>query len=320
MSRCPLPPYPNGWFRVAFSREVPAGTLKPVTYFGRDLVVFRGRNGSAHVLDAYCAHLGAHLGEGGEVVGDTVRCPFHGWRYDGEGTCVEVPLAKKIPPKAGVKSWPVQEVNGVILAYYHAEGQAPEYTIPALPEFGSRGWTAHEVFGCKMKTHIQETKENIVDFAHFTALHKQGFSKRPAVLSWEEEGQHLAICVQTSLNPLGLFFAKTKLRFDMYGIGYQAIHVDSAFQLKLLSVNTPVDEETIDFRFLIFTRKLKVPLVSRYLIQKILRLRIMKETREDMRIWESKKFHPQPVLSDADGPIMRLRRWMSQFYTMPEAV
>ena len=58
-------PIPNGWFAVAFSRDLVAGDVQAIHYFGQDLVLFRGRDGAARVLDAYCPHVGAHLGEGG---------------------------------------------------------------------------------------------------------------------------------------------------------------------------------------------------------------------------------------------------------------
>ena len=97
-------PLPNGWFSLAWSDDVAPGEVKTVHYLDRDLVVFRTESGTARVFDAYCAHLGAHFGHGGQVVGETLRCPFHAWRYDGEGVCVEIPYAKKIPPKARVRS------------------------------------------------------------------------------------------------------------------------------------------------------------------------------------------------------------------------
>ena len=55
---------PNCWFHVSYSDELKLGEVKPVHYFGRDLVLFRGEDGKAVCLDAYCPHLGAHLGVG----------------------------------------------------------------------------------------------------------------------------------------------------------------------------------------------------------------------------------------------------------------
>ena len=59
-------PMPNGWFAVAFSRDLVPGEVKRIHYFGQELVLFRTRSGQVAVLDAYCAHLGAHLAEGGQ--------------------------------------------------------------------------------------------------------------------------------------------------------------------------------------------------------------------------------------------------------------
>lgn len=90
--RVPLP-MPYGWFQVLYSHELAPGESKPLEYFGTDLVIFRTESGEAKVLDAYCPHMGAHLGygirgetgRGGRVSGDSIVCPFHGWAFDGDG-------------------------------------------------------------------------------------------------------------------------------------------------------------------------------------------------------------------------------------------
>ena len=60
-------PIPNGWFAVAWSRDLVPGDVQRLRYFDEELALFRTRSGEPKVLDAYCAHLGAHLGEGGRV-------------------------------------------------------------------------------------------------------------------------------------------------------------------------------------------------------------------------------------------------------------
>ena len=67
------------------------------------MVAFRTESGQAKVVDAYCPHMGAHLGygirdqagHGSAVVGESIVCPFHGWAYDGEGKCTPYPLRQK---------------------------------------------------------------------------------------------------------------------------------------------------------------------------------------------------------------------------------
>src|SRR5688572_14341605 len=75
--RFPFSPNPVGWFVVAYSDELPVRGVLPLSYFGTELVLFRDETGAAHVLDAHCPHLGAHLGHGGVVAGGSIRCPFH---------------------------------------------------------------------------------------------------------------------------------------------------------------------------------------------------------------------------------------------------
>src|SRR5437868_4796294 len=118
----PLPPYPNGWFPVCPSSDLPRGGLRALRFCGSEIVAFRGEDGVAHVIDAHCPHLGAHLGHGGRVLGDTVECPFHGWRIDGTGRCTAIPLDRKIPANARTRAWPTRDVNGIVFAYHHVGG------------------------------------------------------------------------------------------------------------------------------------------------------------------------------------------------------
>ncbi len=69
------PPFPNGWFSLLRSTELKAGQSTAVNALGQNFAVFRDDGGKAHVLDAYCAHLGANLGVGGKVcIVGTVLC------------------------------------------------------------------------------------------------------------------------------------------------------------------------------------------------------------------------------------------------------
>jgi phenylpropionate dioxygenase-like ring-hydroxylating dioxygenase large terminal subunit len=104
----------DGWVTVASSAELRPGAVLPISCAGRDGIVFRTAAGAAHALDAYCPHLGAHLGYGGTVVGEQVRCPFHHWRFDSSGRCAGIPYAAQIPPGAQLGAWPLREENGAI--------------------------------------------------------------------------------------------------------------------------------------------------------------------------------------------------------------
>ena len=171
-------PIPNGWFAVEWSRDLIAGEVKRIRYFDRELVLFRTRSGVPRVLDAYCPHLGAHIGEGGRVIGETVRCPFHGWRFDGDGSCVEIPYCKRIPTSARLQAWNVAERNRMIFVWHHAEGKPPSWDVPTMPELDDKEWSEPRFFDLRVAVHMQELAENNCDPVHFQIVH--GSNEVPA--------------------------------------------------------------------------------------------------------------------------------------------
>src|SRR6185295_6435158 len=83
----------------------------------------------------------------------------------------EAPFAKKAPPKAGVKAWPLLECNGVLMAFHHSDDVPPQRELPTIAEFSSPEWTAPTPHQYRMRTHIQEIAENVIDLAHTRFLH-----------------------------------------------------------------------------------------------------------------------------------------------------
>ena len=88
-----------GWYKVADSNDIGSMEAIQVDDFPTQIVVWRGKDDQLSALDLYCRHMGASLACG-EVEEDGIRCPFHAWRWSGEGSCNEVPYAKSIPPNA----------------------------------------------------------------------------------------------------------------------------------------------------------------------------------------------------------------------------
>jgi cholesterol 7-dehydrogenase len=99
--KCP-PFFPNGWYRLLNSHELKVNQVRHIDYCGRDIVLFRGANGKAYALDAYCSHMGANLGLGGKVKNDCIQCPFHGWAFDGETGTAVVSAENSTPKKVSL--------------------------------------------------------------------------------------------------------------------------------------------------------------------------------------------------------------------------
>jgi phenylpropionate dioxygenase-like ring-hydroxylating dioxygenase large terminal subunit len=321
MSRFPFPRYPNGWFQVAYSTELPPGGVTPLRYFGKDLVLFRPEPSEAEpaplpqVLDAHCPHMGAHIGHGGKVKGACVECPFHAWQFDGAGRCTSIPYAQKIPPKAALRAWPVREVNGLVMVWHHAQGAPPSWEVPALPEHGNDEWTPYECRRWKIRTHNQEMAENSVDIAHFRYLH--GTADMPTIVETKPEGHVLHAVSQILMRtPMG----KTGGTVDVhaYGFGFTTTRFKGIVETLLVSSATTIDEEHVDVRFSFTLKKLAHKDVT-LTVGKHYIAEIERQLEQDIPIWENKIYVHPPLLAEGDGPIGLYRKWCRQFYSGTKA-
>jgi phenylpropionate dioxygenase-like ring-hydroxylating dioxygenase large terminal subunit len=305
-------PIPNGWFAVAFSRELAPGEVKRIHYFDEDLVLFRTRAGEAKVLDAYCAHLGAHLAEGGRVVGETIRCPFHGWRYDGSGACVEIPYCQKIPPRARLRGWEVVERNCLIFVWHHAEGKPAEWQVPELPEFSRAEWTEPRTFELAVPVHMQDMHENNNDPVHFHFVH--GNLQMPrSEIELREGGRVMHMLTrQRRETPYGTF--DTTLETDSWGLGLAAVRIAGIGNAGLLmfSSTSPVDRRNAHSRWVFTVTRDMADVAGEDFVQGL-----STGVMQDMRIWANKVHRAAPVLCEADVYLAEFRKWARQFYSDP---
>jgi phenylpropionate dioxygenase-like ring-hydroxylating dioxygenase large terminal subunit len=310
--RFPFTSFPTGWFAVAYSADLPTEAIQPVHYFGRELVLFRTKSGTPHLIDAFCPHLGAHLGYGGEVHGERIRCPFHGWFFDGSGSCVEIPYAKRIPAKARIPAWPTCERNGLILAYYDPAGGAPTYQVPVVEEFGSEEWTAPRTLFWKMRSHNQEICENVADSAHLKFVH--GVQTVPRLGTFTAEGAMLRF----DLHCDGL-----DSRILLCGLGILRVRNHTDFGLGMgefqhVMYITPIDSEYLEIRQLLTVKKVRGEDLTRRL-EDAWEKAVYEGVKQDVPIFENKAYQSRPILCEEDGPILAYRRWAKQFYPEDQA-
>jgi phenylpropionate dioxygenase-like ring-hydroxylating dioxygenase large terminal subunit len=307
LGRFPFASYPVGWFRVAWSDELLRGAVVPLRFFGRELVALRGDDGEARLYDAYCPHLGAHLGHGGCVVDGTLRCPFHGWRFDRGGACVHIPYADKIPPRAQLRTWTVLEVNGAVLAYHDAH-KAPvaAWSVPPLEELASPAWSPGSRHRWHVRTHVQDVAENLVDGAHFGELHSTAPPKTEVELAGTLARSSLRMQMHTPRGPvLG------GIDITLYGLGFFVARFTGIVETLLIVGATPVADEQVELAFSFYTRGPSSNTTTSLIAE------IVRQTEQDIVIWEHKAYHTAPLLCAGDGPIAMLRRWSRQFYAEP---
>lgn len=322
--RIPLP-MPFGWFQVAYSHDVPKRESMPLRFFDTDLVLFRTETGAAKVLDAYCPHMGAHLGygigdragSGASVEGDSIVCPFHGWAYNGEGRCTKIPYADRLPPVIArgeqvIKAWQVRELNQVIFVWYHPDDIAPTYEPEVIPEADSNNadWGEFKLFSWEINTHMQEIGENSVDPAHFLYVHGTQNIPNPEIM--EFDGIHRrGRLVSKMATPRGDIVGV--IDNNNTGVGQATVRFSGICDTVLMANMTPVDSQNTKAFYAFIQKKVDGEEPSGGVADAIV-ADICKQMSEDAIIWSRKKYFEEPLLCDGDGPFAKFRKWYSQFY------
>jgi len=303
---------PTGWFQVAWSKELAAGEVKPLSYFGTELVMFRTSAGDVKVLDAFCPHLGAHLGHGGTIKDDQLVCPFHAWRFHGDGTCAGIPYSDRVPGRASIQAWTVHELNGLIMVWHDAAGRAPMWEMPRIPECYDDGWTEIRTKTWVVNTCNQEMAENQVDAAHFLYLH--GTAKMP-VTSTERNAHHLLTRSTTAMTtPAGV--VEGNIEVNAWGFGFTTTRFNGLVETLLLSSASPITEERTALHFSFTVRDIGKGITGG--IGKAFMAEISRQLEQDIPIWENKIYIDPPLLCRGDGPIGPFRAWSKQFYPPAE--
>jgi len=157
---------PASWYVLCTSREL---SSRPISkhFAGRALVAFRTETGTVAVMDARCSHLGADLGLG-RVVGETIECPFHGWRYGADGRCTFIPAASEVPLFARQTTYPVVERHGLVFFF---NGSEPLFPLPFFEDAPPEDYVPGRPFRFVGQCTWYMLASNGFDGAHFAFVH-----------------------------------------------------------------------------------------------------------------------------------------------------
>ncbi len=253
--------FTNVWYVAEFSENLTDAPLK-IRMLGRDFVLYRDTRGQAHCLSNVCCHRGASLAQGKCHDDDTLACPFHGWRFNGDGQCTQVPSAAEpelnIPALARVDAYPTQEKHGLIWVFL---GDDPDAAHPLfeMPEFENPEWR-RVTFQDTWKANLHVAKWVDLDQVHLHIVHgiplNEENPSRPAdhQVEWTERGFQTKLVSRPPPRE-GSWSAVRKERtevhsylsfyvpgFTLYGridIGAAGAGFVNAFY----SMGTPIDEE-----------------------------------------------------------------------------
>ncbi|PQM52590.1 2Fe-2S ferredoxin [Mycolicibacter virginiensis] len=322
MAKPPLSMNPTGWFQVAWSDEIGVGDVHAMKYFGREMVAWRAESGQLTVMNAYCEHLGAHLGFGGTVCGEVLQCPFHGWQWNAQGRNVCIPYQDKPNRGRRITTYPVIERNEAVYIWNDAQGRAPFFDAPdVFASFDDRTaddyYPQQRLFRTGLELHPQYVLENGVDFAHFKYVHRtpivpvftrhdfaEPVSYVDFTITFEgDDGQKIED-VNSGVEAIngGLGIAVTK----SWGM------IDN----RTISAITPVDDSTSDVRFMVYIGRSAGGEADRAEARAAdFGREVIRQFEQDIYIWSHQRYSDPPALATAEFEgFTAIRQWAKQFY------
>jgi 3-ketosteroid 9alpha-monooxygenase subunit A len=316
--------FPRGWFVVATSAQVGRQPFN-VHYFGQDMVLYRGESGRVVMLDAYCPHMGTHLGmsttsatvlSGSFLEGDSIRCPFHAWRFGPDGRCNHIPYHDgPIPAAARVRSWRIEERYGIVFCWHDPEGQDPDFNLPEFPEWDDPHWVRWPLLDLLGDLHHPiEIFDNMSDVAHLDHLHGGH------VVAYENEvdgcvlHQRQRMATHATPGTPGQFGGTMTTLAGYVGPGL-AFGQFVEIQARQLICVTPVDDGSCR---LWQASMMKAPTGmdndgARAQLAK-LNASLAGGLLRDAEVWRYKRAATQIMQLPSDGPFRQSRIWYSQFY------
>ncbi len=311
----------NQWYAILESNEVPRNKPIGVTRMGEKLVAWRDNGGKVTVMHDLCPHRGVALSIG-EVHGDCIWCPFHGFEYDASGRCTLIPANGRTTPAPKafkVQAYPTHEMHGLIFIYWgQPEGEVPPPRwFSDLDESFSYGavrdpWHAH----------YSRVVENQLDVPHVPFLHHNTIGRGGRTVidgPWVEWQDPDRFFVRTSMR---LDDGTPARRADEMAAPDKPFHLDFIFpnlwqnwisaKVRVVVAFAPVDDENTVMYLRFYQNFMRTP-VLRSLINRSAMIFNTIVAHQDRRVVQTQR----PVRSDlrmgeklipGDSPVIAYRR------------
>jgi len=164
------------WHPIHRAEDLRAGEAKPIEIMSERFTLYRGETGTPHVVDFRCPHRGTQL-SAGWIEGDSIRCMYHGWQFDGAGQCTDQPAEEKsFAAKIRLRSYPTRQYLGLIFAYFGNDEAPPFPLYPHMEEEGVLEVLSTEVWPCNFFQRI----DNNGDTYHVPFVHRGAYSASSA--------------------------------------------------------------------------------------------------------------------------------------------
>lgn len=318
--------YARGWHCIGLAEKYRDGKPHQLMAFGKKLVVWANEDGKINVLDAYCRHMGGDLSQG-TVKDGNIACPFHDWRWGGDGKCAMIPYSRRVPLRARTEAWEAIEQDGMVFVWNDPEGNPPRENeaIPRIPAATSDEWTKWHWYEVKIEgSNCREIIDNVVDMAHFFYVHRNLPTYFKNVFEGHVATQYMNgveradVPVPSADGTEGLgsesvasYFGPSFMIDDLV---YK--YVGGNMETVLINCHYPIDTNSFVLMYGIISKIPQgVPADAAYQMAVDMGDFIKTGFEEDVEIWRNKVRIDNPLLCEEDGPVYQLRRWYQQFYT-----
>lgn len=158
----------EGWYWLLSSKELKIGKAVGTRFMGQDFALYRGFDGKVRAVEAYCPHMGAHLGDG-LVEENSIRCLFHNWKFDSDGTCSQIPTRQSTAGAPCLQTFKVDEKYGMVWLWTGPVDDSE--SIPEVPEL--EGLNTSYLLGNSFSKncHPNVVMINAIDANHFNTVH-----------------------------------------------------------------------------------------------------------------------------------------------------
>ena len=170
------------WYFAALSSDLKPGKLQRYELLGEPVLIYRDRKGAVHAMKDICPHRAAPLSAGTlttEADGrEVVACPYHGWRFGGDGACTAIPslVAEQAMDvsRIRVRSYPAAESQGLVFVWVSSDPRFDGEPSEPPPVFeGVVGGAPKLVDRMVFDAHIDHAVVGLMDPAHGPYVHQQ---------------------------------------------------------------------------------------------------------------------------------------------------
>ncbi len=172
----------NCWYVIAWEHEIPSADSAKLftrTLLNEPILVYRTDEDGLVALEDRCPHRHAPLSLGRKE-GDSIRCGYHGLKFDAQGRCVEVPGMERVPPKLCTRNYPVVSKNHWIFVWMGEVNKADHSMLPDNFSCASPAWQNLPGY-LHYDTPYLLICDNLLDFSHLSYVHEKTLGGSTAI-------------------------------------------------------------------------------------------------------------------------------------------